>query len=90
MTRALENDGWLGYAALACAAIIVAASRFGMVSEPIRALVGISVIVFGVYCAVRGVFCGRLPSRLCAGLALLFWGYAASLLLAALSHARIR
>jgi len=90
MIAALQNDKWLGYAALFAVALITIASRFSVGSEPVRAVVGISLMVFGVYCAIRGVFVGNIPSRICAGLSLVFWSFIAYLLFAAITHARIR
>jgi O-antigen/teichoic acid export membrane protein len=82
MTRALQNDGWLGYAALVCVAIFALAPRIGIGSELILGLLYISVMVFGVYCSVRGVIRGSIPSRICAGSALIFWSYVAYMLYA--------
>jgi len=86
----MTRDTWLGYAALFSVALIAVASRFSAGSEAVRAVIGISLTVFGVYCAVRGVFVGGIPARICAGLSLVFWCFIAYLLFAAITHARIR
>jgi hypothetical protein len=88
MTHAFRNDKWLGYAALACSALMLLQWRLGVGSESCRVVIALSLFVVGAYCAVRGMFIGRWPSRLCAGLAVLFWAWALYSLAEVFHHIR--
>jgi hypothetical protein len=88
MTHVFHSDKWLGYAALACSALMLLQWRFWGGSETGRVIIIVCLFVFGAYCAVRGMFTGRWPSRLCAGLSTIFWVWLVYLLFAGLSHVR--
>ena len=88
MTHAFHSDKWLGYAALACAALMLLQWRLAVGSESGRVIIALSLFVLGAYCAVRGMFIGRWPSRLCAVLAVLFWVWVLYVLAAALRAVR--
>jgi hypothetical protein len=88
MIHAFHSDKWLGYAALACAALMLLQSRLAVGSVSGRVIIALSLFVLGTYCAVRGMFIGRWPNRLCAALAVLFWVWMLYLLAAALRVVR--
>ena len=81
-------DKWLGNAALACCALMLLQWRLGVGSETGRVIIALSLFVLGTYCAVRGMFMGRWPSRLCAGVAVLYWAWVLYSLAAALRVVR--
>lgn len=75
MTHMFKSNRWLGYAALICAALMFLTSRFRLGSEPLHVLAVISLFMFGIYCSVRGLFSGPWFNRICAGLAMVYWGW---------------
>ena len=85
MTHAFHSDKWLGYAALGCVAALAVLSRtVGFGSDAGRVVVGLCLFVLGAYSAVRGMFMGGWPSRVCAGLSVLLWVWVVFSIVAAL------
>jgi hypothetical protein len=72
MTHTFKSGRWLGYAALTCAALLFCATRFRPGPEPLYLLALISLLVFGIYCGVRGLFSGAWLNRICAGVSVVY------------------
>ena len=79
MFHIVKSDRWIGYAALICAVVVFPADRI-LDSVDLEARGGlIPFFIFiilsplGLYFALRGVFVGHWPSRVCAGVALVFF-----------------
>ncbi len=72
MPHMFKSSRWLGYAALTCAALMFFATRFHLGPEPLYILALISLLVFGIYCGVRGLFSGTWLNRICAGISLVY------------------
>jgi len=75
MIHMFKSDRWVGYAALTCAALVFLATRFYRGQEPLYILAFISLLVFGIYCGVRGLFSGTWLNRICAGLSMVYWSW---------------
>jgi len=88
MTHLFQSGRWMGYAALICAVLMFLVSRFSPGLDPLHGLVVITLLVFGLYCGVRGLFVGAWLSRICAGLSMLYWGWMFLVFLTALSKIR--
>jgi hypothetical protein len=93
MIHILKSNRWTGYAALICAAVVTSllwidAHAHG---ETLAAIMTVYCLApLGAYFAVRGLFVGSLPSRICSGLALVFFGWMLYSLIAGYTNARIR
>ncbi len=72
MTHTLKSAKWLGYAALTCVALLFFATRLRPGPEPLYILAIIFLLVFGIYCAIRGLFSGTWSNRICAAVSVLF------------------
>ena len=68
MAHDFKSDRWAGYAALFCAAI---ATLFPFIFNGTSFVIYLTYCIgpIGLYLAVRGVFIGPMPSRVCAGIA---------------------
>jgi uncharacterized membrane protein len=90
MVHIIKSDRWLGYAALVCAAIVILVPW--LIQRESLAVVFVVYCLgpFGLFLALRGVFVGRWPSRICAGVALIFFGWLLYSFIAALMSAKIR
>jgi hypothetical protein len=79
MTHIVKSDRWLGYGALICAvAVIFSFSNAKLPAGQAGLLPVIICVCFGplgFYFSLRGVFVGRWPNRVFAGLALVYFGY---------------
>lgn len=72
MTHTFNSGRWLGCAALACSGLLFFATRLRPGPQPLYILALISLVVFGLYCSVRGLFSGTWASRICAALSLVY------------------
>jgi hypothetical protein len=78
MKQILKSDKWIGYAALACAALVAITQKIVLVSGFVHVVHVMFIVcfgVFGLYCGVRGIFVGGRLSRICAGFSMLFWAW---------------
>jgi len=84
-----RNDEWLGYGALICAASVALLSWL-IRQEFMAATFMICLEPLGLYLAVRGMFFGRWPGRVCAGVAFLILAWSVYAFIAvATAHAKI-
>jgi hypothetical protein len=75
MTDTFKSGRWLGYAALTCVLLLFLATRLNLGQlrqESLYILALISLLVFGIYCGVRGLFSGTWWNRICAGISLVY------------------
>jgi prepilin signal peptidase PulO-like enzyme (type II secretory pathway) len=79
MFHIVKSDRWIGYAALICAVVVFPANRTLDSVDPaaqgglIPFFIWLFLTPLGLYFALRGVFVGHWPSRVCAGVALVFF-----------------
>ena len=75
MPPTFKSGRWLGYAALTCGVLLFFATRLHLGQlrqQPLYILALISLLVFGIYCGVRGLFSGTWLNRICAGISLVY------------------
>ncbi len=72
MKNTFKSASWLGYAALTCAAALFFATRLRPGPRPLYILAIISLLVFGIYCGVRGLFSGTWANRICAAVSVVY------------------
>jgi hypothetical protein len=75
MIKIHKSDGWTGYAALICASVLTLVPlAIDFRRQDVAGLVfAICFGIFGLYFALRGLFLGSLPNRICAGVALVYF-----------------
>lgn len=77
MIKIHKSNGWTGYAALICAAVLTLVPlAFDFRRQDVAGLVfTICLGIFGLYFALRGLFLGSLPNRICAGVTLVYFAW---------------
>ena len=77
MIKVHKSDGWTGYAALICAAVLTLVPlAFDFRRLEVAGLVfAICFGIFGLYFALRGLRLGSLPNRICAGAVLVYFAW---------------
>jgi hypothetical protein len=89
MTHILKSDRWLGYAALVLAAVVIL-TPFIFRRDALVGFIDIYCLgPVGLYLSIRGLFVGHLPCRICAGLALVVFGWLLYSLIVTFSSVRI-
>ena len=90
MIHAFHSDRWLGYAALVFVALAILLRELTFGPQSVRVVLGVCLLVFGSYSAVRGMFIGGRPCRICAALSSLFWAWVLYLIFMALQVQRVK
>jgi hypothetical protein len=89
MTHILKSDRWLGYAALAFAAVVILTPLIFRGDALIGFIDVYCLGPVGLYLSIRGSFVGRMPCRICAWLALGIFGWLLYSLVVTFSSVRI-